>query len=362
MSASLSRRGKRVFTDGDPLSGNPATILPADWADTIQAELANLLEGSGVDLDASDDSQLLKFIRRVDVPRYGFGDFIPVADSPNNVVASCQGAGSVIFVQDDGKIITVLGHRCVQIVDLNVPLTAGAVRAAHDGTHLRVAHLIGGSCTIYTVPFSTLFEVGAVVTEAIDYRIILGLPGASRSKVFGAAFSPDGALFIAVPAVDADYGAVHLARIKDSSVRSLGNHGDTYAAGQTALNVISDDQLAFVTVDAASVDTYTFHISGDGQPPATHRSVAREPSNSAVGPLLGMVALNRFENLNAWIVIFRDGSTVAFQLIGEICSNPRALPAGWTFLNSFTWGGSFYLTLVRTDFSAISFWRLETGG
>jgi hypothetical protein len=48
----------KYFTDGDPGGGIPATILPAEWANMVQEEIAGLIEASGLTLDKSDRAQM----------------------------------------------------------------------------------------------------------------------------------------------------------------------------------------------------------------------------------------------------------------------------------------------------------------
>ena len=50
------------FTDGDPVNAIPATTLWSKWLNTLQRELANLVEGLGLTLDQADDTQVLTSI------------------------------------------------------------------------------------------------------------------------------------------------------------------------------------------------------------------------------------------------------------------------------------------------------------
>lgn len=50
------------FTGGDPSAGVPATVITAEWLNTIQEELANVVTGSGLVLDPANRSQLLQAI------------------------------------------------------------------------------------------------------------------------------------------------------------------------------------------------------------------------------------------------------------------------------------------------------------
>lgn len=46
------------FTEGDVQSGTPATTLSATWCQSVQEELANVIEGQGIVLDKDNDTQL----------------------------------------------------------------------------------------------------------------------------------------------------------------------------------------------------------------------------------------------------------------------------------------------------------------
>lgn len=51
------------FTNGDALAAVPATIVDADWMNTVQEELATVVAAAGDELDKADHAQLLRAIR-----------------------------------------------------------------------------------------------------------------------------------------------------------------------------------------------------------------------------------------------------------------------------------------------------------
>ena len=55
--------GKNGFTRGNPQTGVPATDLDDDYFDSIQEELAGLVEGGGLTLDKADRGQVLKALK-----------------------------------------------------------------------------------------------------------------------------------------------------------------------------------------------------------------------------------------------------------------------------------------------------------
>ncbi|WP_232438140.1 hypothetical protein [Burkholderia ubonensis] len=53
------------FTDGNPATGAPATILPAEWLNAVMMELANVVTGAGLTLSKSTYNQVLAAIKRI---------------------------------------------------------------------------------------------------------------------------------------------------------------------------------------------------------------------------------------------------------------------------------------------------------
>jgi hypothetical protein len=51
-----------LFTEGDPLSGTPATVVTDDWANAVQEEIVALIEGAGLTLNKASNTQLLTAI------------------------------------------------------------------------------------------------------------------------------------------------------------------------------------------------------------------------------------------------------------------------------------------------------------
>jgi hypothetical protein len=48
-----------LFTEGNPTSGVPATVVDEDWLNMIQEELVNLVEGLGLELDSAAQDQII---------------------------------------------------------------------------------------------------------------------------------------------------------------------------------------------------------------------------------------------------------------------------------------------------------------
>ncbi|QNO00917.1 tail protein [Serratia phage vB_SspM_BZS1] len=52
------------YTNGNVAQGIPPTIINAEMLNTFQREMVNVVEGSGITLDPSDNGQLLKGIKK----------------------------------------------------------------------------------------------------------------------------------------------------------------------------------------------------------------------------------------------------------------------------------------------------------
>lgn len=49
---------QNLFTEGDPTQGVPATTVTGAWLNAVQEEIANVIEGAGLELDKPDNTQL----------------------------------------------------------------------------------------------------------------------------------------------------------------------------------------------------------------------------------------------------------------------------------------------------------------
>jgi len=54
--------GDGRFTEGNPTTGTPATVVNAAWMNSIQDELVNVVQGAGLTLAKTDNDQLLEAI------------------------------------------------------------------------------------------------------------------------------------------------------------------------------------------------------------------------------------------------------------------------------------------------------------
>ena len=54
-----------LFTEGDPLVPTPATVVSADWLNSVQEELAAIVANAGLELQKADNTQVLTAILQI---------------------------------------------------------------------------------------------------------------------------------------------------------------------------------------------------------------------------------------------------------------------------------------------------------
>ena len=94
--------GKNGFTRGNPQTGTPATDLDDDYFDTLQEELASVVEAAGIALDKTKRNQLLEALFRLGAgaPAIGVPFFWPSAAMPNTVLPEWSG---MVFLKFNGS-------------------------------------------------------------------------------------------------------------------------------------------------------------------------------------------------------------------------------------------------------------------
>jgi hypothetical protein len=84
------------FTEGNPQSGIPATVISAEWLNAVQNEIVNILIARGITLNKTKSSQVSEFLQRgIDT---WYSTFIYARNS------ICQIDGKIYISQLDGNI------------------------------------------------------------------------------------------------------------------------------------------------------------------------------------------------------------------------------------------------------------------
>lgn len=94
--------GKNGFTRGNPQTGTPATDLDDDYFDSIQEELAGIVESSGVALDKSKRNQVLTAVKALLLSRaHPFADI--KADGAAAIAEALSNLGLRESVSESGS-------------------------------------------------------------------------------------------------------------------------------------------------------------------------------------------------------------------------------------------------------------------
>lgn len=88
------------FQEGDLILDRPATRVTADWLNSIQSEICNVITSRGIELNPKDESQLLKAI--LDLYHYG----VPPETYPiDNGVSRPTDLGKEAFDSNQFKVV-----------------------------------------------------------------------------------------------------------------------------------------------------------------------------------------------------------------------------------------------------------------
>jgi hypothetical protein len=133
---------KGYFQSGNPATGQKATTVDRDWANTQQEEIANVVEAAGIPLDKTNNAQLLAALRSLFVTRTKVTTNMTIYVSPTGsdttgngltpgtAFQTIQQAINVVYVNYDWNY-----HSCtIQLADGTYPFsTAGQFQAYFPG-------------------------------------------------------------------------------------------------------------------------------------------------------------------------------------------------------------------------------------
>ena len=171
------------FTEGSAAGGIAATLLRAAWLNTIQRELAAVVEGAGLGLDATNDAQLLAAIQKLStLPASGAatGTFTKVTINAKGLVTE----GSALTAADvpalpwskisTGKPTTLAGYGITDAL-----AAAGTAVAAAKLATARTLTFSGGATG------SASFDGSANVAIALTLKALTAadIPALDWSKI-----------------------------------------------------------------------------------------------------------------------------------------------------------------------------------
>ncbi|MGU7784873.1 hypothetical protein [Burkholderia sp. PU8-34] len=99
------------FTDGNPATGTPATIVPAEWLNSVMMELINVVKAGGVTPAKNQFNNVLSALGSM---------FSPVVGSMRNAVMSVTAASaSATFTADEIIVETALGGQTFRLANFS---------------------------------------------------------------------------------------------------------------------------------------------------------------------------------------------------------------------------------------------------
>lgn len=136
----------RRFVAEDPLASQPGTIITAEWLNSVQEELANLLEKAGVPLDASNTSQLHELLNGRQAALAAPADLRPATGDTieGDILAACDTPDGTFVSTSDGSAFLCSGGHLTRVMS---PLDGDTVSWATmrlDGSRVYRAQLAGG--------------------------------------------------------------------------------------------------------------------------------------------------------------------------------------------------------------------------
>lgn len=139
--------GKNGFTGGNPQTGKLPTALDADYFDSVQEEIAGVIEAAGIVLNKSNNSQLLAAIkglvgsgRLLNVQIFiNNGQYTPTPETKKIIVEAISGgggsrSGTTASGQTGGSTPGYHGQYCKSLFDLSAISAPFTVTVGSGGT------------------------------------------------------------------------------------------------------------------------------------------------------------------------------------------------------------------------------------
>jgi len=179
------------FTDGNPLTGVPATRVMADWLNASQEELCYVIEQAGLTLDPYDSGQLYAAIQSMITGGGGAisADSVSIDDAGGyfptlvNVEQALQALGAFMQL---GTFAAARSRR--EVIQLT-----GSAHLLNAGHYERILEISNASACTYTVradvdvifPIGgtiTIFQAGGGQVEIVQASGVTVLKGASFNR------------------------------------------------------------------------------------------------------------------------------------------------------------------------------------
>ena len=160
------------FTDGNPATSTPATIVPAEWLNAVMMELMNVVTASGATANKAAYSQVLTAMK---------GMFSPVVGSARNLVMSVASASaSATLTADEIIVESALGGQTYRLASFSKTINLATTGAGGMDTGTAP---VSGYVALYAI-WNPTTQTAALLAKA---------EGASAApSIYGGANMPSG--------------------------------------------------------------------------------------------------------------------------------------------------------------------------
>ena len=179
------------FTDGNPAVGQAATIVPAEWLNSVMMEVINAVLGSGQSLNKASFTQLFAGMQTVAKNASGNFSGQNSITAPVTLLASAAGMRTVIAASAAATLTLplwntlVVGSKFYLMNSSNFPVTV-AVAAGSGNT---IQPLTGGALTSFVIQAASV----AVVAVGGTYFVLEEGPASLRyTKEFASLVGANG--------------------------------------------------------------------------------------------------------------------------------------------------------------------------
>ncbi|PLD20655.1 hypothetical protein B6J54_15395 [Klebsiella quasipneumoniae] len=255
------------YTNGNVANGISPTIINAEMLNTFQRELVNAVEGSGLTLDANDDGQLLKAIKKTaglmlnTVVFTDSGTYTPTEGTRYVIVEAVGGGGG--------------GGGCSSTTSDNAAVSGGGASGSYIKAEFDIASI--GDTLEITIGAGGVGGIGRQAGGAGGDTKLGALATATGGKGGTSSTSPASSAFIAVG------GAPGSIPVGGNLISSLGSRGGAGLFFNSSTGAVGGDgapsQYGGSGIGSGSSGTTGTNGSGYGSGGGGN---ARQPSSGAV--------------------------------------------------------------------------------
>lgn len=173
-----------LFTDGNPSTGTPATVVDAAWLNDIQENLAQLIEAAGIALSKGDYTQLLKAV----VTKGMQGSYFNIGTAGGTADAVTSTYSPAIVALTNGMTLYVRAGSANATTTPTFTPNSGVIAAKQivkgAGAALAAGDIAGGGHWI-ELQYDAVLDKWVLLNPAtgISGSVLAGLQGGARNLI-----------------------------------------------------------------------------------------------------------------------------------------------------------------------------------